>query len=234
MSSNYRKGKLLSGIIYLHRITDVRMDGSSMKYVKMFKRLCGPDALPNVLLTTTRWSNVDQAQGESREGELREGKFWGGLIAEGASIARFMGTRESGLELIDKLMGYQPKLLDIQDQLVGKKIEMAETDAGKFMNGESTSLRKEYQRDLEDLKGEHEKAVKEKDDLLQEILAEERAQSQKRLEEDAAQKKILEEMRADMMKQLEEAENKREEERRRRGRAAIAAARRDSGECVIL
>ena len=229
MSSNYRKGKLLSGILYLHRITDVRMDGSSMKYVRMFKKLCGPNALQNVLLTTTQWSNVDQAQGESREGELREGKFWGGLIAEGASIARFMGTRESGLELIDKLMGNKPKPLDIQDEIVDKGMPFSQTGAGQSMNEELASLQKKFQKELEDLKRQHEKAVKEKDDLLQEILAEQREQSKRLLEEAAAQKKHLGEMRADMMRELEEAENKREEERQRKARAVIAVASKDIG-----
>ena len=75
MSSNYRKGKLLSGIVYLHRITDVRIDGTSLKNFKMFQRMCGPDALKNVLLTTTQWSNVNPALGEQREGNLLHEDF---------------------------------------------------------------------------------------------------------------------------------------------------------------
>ena len=234
MSSSYKKGKLLSGIIYLHRITDVRMDGSSVKYVKMFQKLCGPDALQNVLLATTQWSNVNQAQGESRERELRDGRFWGGLITEGASVTRFMGTRESGMELIDKLMGYQPKPLDIQDQIVGEKMEMSETNAGKFMNEELVSLQEEYQRDLEDLKREHQKAKKKKDNLRKKRLKKERAQFQKKLEEAAAQRKYLEGLHADMMKKLEEAEAKKQEERERRDRAVIAVASEDIGGDVHL
>jgi len=140
MSSSYRKGKRLSGIIYLHRITNVRMDGSSMGYVGMLQRLCGRNALSNVLLTTTQWCNVNQVQGESRERELREGDFWGGLIAEGASLARFMGTRESGLALVNNVMGKDPKPLLIQDQMVEKSMELVETDAGRFISEELISL----------------------------------------------------------------------------------------------
>ncbi|PUU76907.1 P-loop containing nucleoside triphosphate hydrolase protein [Tuber borchii] len=227
MSSNYRKGKLLSGIIYLHRITDVRMDGSSVKYVKMFQKLCGPDALKNVLLTTTRWSDVTQEQGESREGDLQGGDFWGGLITEGAAVARFMGTRESGLELLDKLMGNEPKPLDIQDQMAEKNMAMAETEVGKFMNGELDSLQKKYSKALKDLKKQHQKAIKQKDDLFEGILAEERAQTRRKLEEAAAQKKLLENLRVNILRELEEAENKREEERQRRDRAVIAVSTKD-------
>ena len=227
MTANYRKGKLLSGIIYLHRITDVRMDGSSNKYVKMFQKLCGPNALKNVLLTTTRWSDVTQAQGESREAELQGGDFWGGLITEGASVARFMGARESGLELIDKLIGNKPIPLDIQDQMVEKEMDMAQTNAGKFMNEELDALHKKFQKELKDLKKQHQKAIRQKDDLFKEILAEERAQSRRKLDEAAAQKKLLENLRAGIMRELEEAENKREEERQRRDRAVIAVASKD-------
>ncbi|PUU76909.1 hypothetical protein B9Z19DRAFT_219544 [Tuber borchii] len=227
MSANYRKGKLLSGIIYLHRLTDVRTDGSSVKYVKMIQKLCGQNALKNVLLTTTRWSDVDQVQGERREGELRDGDFWGGLIAEGAAVARFTGTRESGLELLDKLTGNKPIPLDIQDQMVEKKIDYAQTNVGKFMNEELDSLHKKYQKELKDLKKQHQKAIAQKDDLLKEVLAEQRAQFRRMLEEATAQKKFLENLSVDMMRKLEEAEKKREEERQREDRAVIAVASKD-------
>ena len=226
MSSNYKKGKLLSGIIYLHRISDVRMDGSSNKYVKIFQRLCGPDALPNVLLTTTQWSNVDQAQGEKREGELRGGDFWGGLITGGATVARFMGTRESGLELIHKLMGNTPKPLDIQDQMIEKNMAIAETEAGKFMNGELASLHKKYQKELGEIKSEIKKAIKDQDAILKDILTEQRAEFLKKLKKAEAEKKILADMHADMMKKLD-ALNEREEERRKNDRAVIAVASKD-------
>ena len=180
-----------------------------------------------MLLTTTQWSNVAREQGERREGELRNGNFWGELITEGAAVARFMGTRESGLKLIDKLMGNKPKALDIQDQMVEKGMAMAQTNAGKFMNEELISLHKKYQKGLENLQSELQKAVKEKGDLLREILAEQRAQSQKKLEEAAAENKFLADLRVDLMKKFEEALNRREEERLRKDRAVIAVASKD-------
>ncbi len=33
----------LSGIIYLHRISDIRMSGSSIKNLRMFRKLCGTE-----------------------------------------------------------------------------------------------------------------------------------------------------------------------------------------------
>jgi len=138
-----------------------------------------------------------------------------------------MGTRESGLELIDKLMGNEPKPLDIQDQMAEKNMPMAETEVGKFMNGELDSLQKKYSKQLKDLKKQHQKAIKQKDDLFKEILADERAQTRRKLEEAAAQKKLLENLRVNILRELEEAENKREEERQRRDRAVIAVSTKD-------
>ena len=205
------------------------MGGSSVKYVKMFQRLCGPNSLPNVLLTTTQWPDCDQALGEKREGELQSGDFWGGLIREGASVKRFMGTAESGLELIDKLIGNQPKPLDIQHQMVDEGKRFAQTNAGTFMNEGLISLQKQFKQELQDLKSEIQKAIREKDDLLKEILEEQRARYKDKLEEAAAQKKFLENLSVDRMREFEEAENKREEERQRRDRAVIAVSSSEIG-----
>ena len=96
----------------------------------MLEKLCGPSALKNVLLTTTQWPNL--AQGESCErGLQKRGNHWGKLVTKGAAIGRFYGTRESGLELIQKLMEKEPKPLLIQHQMVNKGIVLEKTDAGK-------------------------------------------------------------------------------------------------------
>ena len=104
-----------------------------MMHLEMFQKLCGPSALLNVLLTTTQWSNVNLAAGERCEKGLRNYSYWGGLVAEGAAIERFMGTRESGLELIDQLMKKEPKPLLIQHQIVDEYMSLEETDVGKYI-----------------------------------------------------------------------------------------------------
>jgi len=227
MSSNYREGKLLSGIIYLHRITDVRMDGTSLKNFKMLQKMCGPNALKNVLLTTTQWSNVAQAQGEKREGELRDGDFWGELIREGAAVARFMGTKESGLDLISKLIENEPKPLHIQDEMEMRNMTLVETDVGKFMNDELISLQKKYEKDLEDLESERQNAMKEKDDDMEKILAQEQSDSPKKLEKAAAEIKLLADLHEAQMEELKEALRKGNEEREKKDSAVIAVALKD-------
>ena len=55
LSTAYTADLKLTGIIYLHRILDVKMGGSAMKNLRMFKKLRGDDSLGSVVLATTFW-----------------------------------------------------------------------------------------------------------------------------------------------------------------------------------
>lgn len=41
LANSYRSQIRLTGILYLHRITDNRLGGCAMKNLKMFKKMCG-------------------------------------------------------------------------------------------------------------------------------------------------------------------------------------------------
>jgi hypothetical protein len=193
-SAIYKEKRLLSGIIYLHPITHTRMEGSSLKNLRMFQRLCGQKFLKNVLLTTTQWSNVDPSEGGVRENSLRNGDFWGGLIDKGATLQRFHGTRESGLELIRKLMPNERKPLDIQVQIVNQHMSLLETDAGKCINEELIALEKRQKEEIESLERERREAIEARDDELGEILTAEQAKVRENLKKAAAEKRFLAEL----------------------------------------
>ncbi|KAG7425602.1 hypothetical protein Forpi1262_v013401 [Fusarium oxysporum f. sp. raphani] len=84
LTKTYEDNIKLSGILYLHRITDRRMGGSAKKNLMMFRKLCGKDSLMNVILVTTMW----------------EDDFWGALVEEGAQINRQNNTRSSAMSLL--------------------------------------------------------------------------------------------------------------------------------------
>ena len=130
----YSQGGLLSGIIYLTDITDRGAAGLVMESLRVLEKLCGPSALQNVLLTTTQWSKVHRAEEESYEKDLRDCNYWRELVTKGSVIERFLGTRESGFELIHKLMNKEPKPLLIQNQMVVNNMALAETDVGRYIN----------------------------------------------------------------------------------------------------
>ena len=184
-SATYRKRQLLSGIIYLHPITYTRTEGSAMKSLRMFQSLCGQEALEKVFLTTTQWSNVDPAEGQAREDNLRDEGLWAGLIRKDTTLQRFHGTRESGLELIHRLMSNTQKPHDIRDQIVEKEMTPPEIDAGKFLNGGLAAQEKKFRDEPEPL----EKQNREARDDVDQILAAKRAGA-------AAEQKPLERLHA--------------------------------------
>jgi len=220
-SSTYKEKRLLSGIIYMHRISDVRMEGSALKNLRMFQSLCGDKALNNVLLTTTQWSNVEPKKGEARERELRESpNFFKGLLDRGANLERFMGDRGSGLELIHKLMGSTPKALDIQHQIVEEHKELKDTTAGQAISAELIALEKKYKEELQNTKEDLKHAMETKDKEMEEILTKERKLAEQRL------KKINQETKGLMAQQQEEM-NRREQEMRKREAEAESRAQRE-------
>ncbi|KAG8678962.1 hypothetical protein FRC09_019385, partial [Ceratobasidium sp. 395] len=66
------EGHKLTGIIYLHRITDGRIGGISRRTFKIFRELCGQKTLANVLIVTNMWSDPPSETHVEREGQLRK------------------------------------------------------------------------------------------------------------------------------------------------------------------
>ena len=221
-SETYKNDRLLSGIIYLHPINNIRMEGSSMRSLRTFQSLCGQEALENVLLTTTQWSRVNPAVGQAREDNLRAERFWGRLIDKGATLERFDGTRDSGFELIHKLMSNIPKPLMIQEQIVSQNMTLLETDAGQCLNEELIAQEKRFQVKLESLEKELQAVIEANDDEARRALLEERARTQNKLEEAEAEMKLLTELHAAEVKKREVGE-----EARRSDKADIAVATKD-------
>ena len=153
MKETYDEGFLLSGIIYLHKITDNRMKGPSLKNLRMMKGLCGADSLQNVVLATTMWENVTIEDGSRRETDLRQ-NFWNDLIAGGATVARI--TTQSGIDarkLVKSLLPNIPRPTRIQEEL-HSGLTLVQTAAGKELGEEMTKLEQK-------LKAEHEMEMRE-------------------------------------------------------------------------
>lgn len=51
------------------------MQGSAKKNLLMFKKLCGKDAMKNVILATTMWGKVSSEEGAQRETQLTNTSF---------------------------------------------------------------------------------------------------------------------------------------------------------------
>ncbi|KAG9317983.1 P-loop containing nucleoside triphosphate hydrolase protein [Chiua virens] len=95
----------LTGIIYIHRITDHRMSagGSAYQNIQMFARLCGNIAPSRVYLVTTMWDIVDKDIAEGKEAEFKR-DFWQELLQEGVTTFRFDNHPRSALTIIESLL----------------------------------------------------------------------------------------------------------------------------------
>ncbi|KAF9038072.1 P-loop containing nucleoside triphosphate hydrolase protein [Panaeolus papilionaceus] len=141
LKASYKEGKTLSGIIYLHRITDIRFDSGSAKSLTLFKHICGGDVFDKVCFTTTKWNDVQPEKKidyERKEDDLRK-DHWGVYIAKGSITSRFDSTteemaRDTAKKTVQKLVEDTTRkmIITLQKQLVDQKLPLYKTDAGKY------------------------------------------------------------------------------------------------------
>ncbi|KIK03897.1 hypothetical protein K443DRAFT_94209, partial [Laccaria amethystina LaAM-08-1] len=168
----FEQDKKLSGIIYLHWITDTS-GGVSRRNLVMFRKLCG--ALENVFVVTTGWDHweEDRETMEKRENELMRtpGKFFQPVIAAGGQFLRHDNTKGSARRIVERLLKNHPIPLQIQIEMRdGKTLE--ETAAGSELAAELKKVVDELRKEVKDLKEEMAVAIAEKDEALKELEAE--------------------------------------------------------------
>lgn len=92
----------IGGLIYVHRITDIRMSGSSLKSIRIFEALCGEGCFDAVTVVTTMWDDLQtetaRNAAETRESTLRSRlEFFGHLIEKGAVFQRLEYPTKSSI-----------------------------------------------------------------------------------------------------------------------------------------
>jgi len=204
LASSYREGQKLTGVIYMHRISDFRMGGISTRNFAMFTRLCGEKSLKNVVILTNMWSEVTYQEGEQRERELASSpKFFKPALDREARMLRHQSTVESAHDILRSMIDNDPMALRIQEEIVDENLDMYHTGAGEELNREWIE---------EEIR--HREALGEVEDYNQERLREleEEARRQWEYERQMREQEILEAQRE--QERLEE-EYQQEQERRR-------------------
>ena len=102
-------GRKLAGILYFHRISDVTTGGIPSRNFGMFEKLCGEDALQNLVIVTNLWGEVDPQIGDEREAELASSDtFFKPVLDQGAQMARHGNTVDSAEEIIRLILDHHP------------------------------------------------------------------------------------------------------------------------------
>ena len=151
---SYRDGLKVSGIIYLHRISAPRMEGSSMRNLRMFRRLCGEEFMQNVILGTTFWDAVGEEAGAAREKELLETEgFFKEMKDRNCDIVRISNDRGECLKLLSRFAAKQPSLMCIQQELFEGKL-LEETGAASAISQELAELQRQNNEKFADARNQ--------------------------------------------------------------------------------
>ena len=87
---SYEKKKIrLTGLIYLHPISHVRMAGTPFKNLRTFRKMVGSQSMSSVALVSTMWGPSSGKEENDRDDLLRKTpQYWGKMIDEGAKAHR--------------------------------------------------------------------------------------------------------------------------------------------------
>ncbi|KAK4133946.1 hypothetical protein BT67DRAFT_422637 [Trichocladium antarcticum] len=194
LNAAYQKQIQLAGIIYLHRIIDNRMSGSATKNLRMFRRLCGDDALSCVVLATTMWSQVSREDGTQREQELTtRPEFWAALVACGSTVLRQDNGAASATAIMQHVLSRRRRRradLALQTEMAGGR-PLDETAAGREVQADMAALRRRYEAELAALRVEMEQARRAHDGRTQREIAAVRAELEEKLRRDRAERDRL-------------------------------------------
>ncbi|EED19615.1 conserved hypothetical protein [Talaromyces stipitatus ATCC 10500] len=182
LAALYKQNLCFCGIIYLHRITDPRMQGSTMKNLRMLQLMCGKENFKHVALATTMWENMKSSEkgeriGHQRLMEMRRPDFFGQILGEGRDIIQHDGSPESARKIVRLLTEQNKKVvLDIQYELIDEGMSLDETSAGQYLREDFLEAQKRFDAEIAELQGIMEDAMNEKDEeTMQAIRAERKA-----------------------------------------------------------
>ncbi|KAI6025178.1 hypothetical protein PISMIDRAFT_672860 [Pisolithus microcarpus 441] len=169
-----KQGARLVGVIYMQRISDLKIGGSARRDLRMFQELCGEEAYENVIVVTNMWGTVSEEDGIARENELASKDiFYKPILERKGRMMRHDNTQKSAHHILENLVQKEPIVLRIQRELA-EGVDITQTAAFKQLDRELSEMAAKHQQDLEKLKDEMVQAEQEMDEETQKELAEEK------------------------------------------------------------
>ncbi|KAF2652456.1 hypothetical protein K491DRAFT_635513 [Lophiostoma macrostomum CBS 122681] len=133
LAAAYTHDIQISGVVYLHRITDTRWQGSASRALGAFKKMLGESNYCGVVLATTRWSELTPNQlraAEDRHQELSE-KFWADIKEQGGQILALTAGRIDAMNIVRHIVNKDRRMtLAFQKELMETKLPLGMTGPG--------------------------------------------------------------------------------------------------------
>lgn len=148
---------MLSGIIYLHKITDTRVGGVAKRNFSVFRRLCGDSTLKNAIIVTNMWTpnadeNVTALEAEREQELATNDKFFKKALDNGARMARHYNSVESAHSIVRQILANKPQALQIQRELVDDRKKLAETGAGAVLQDYFQETSSAWRKEMDELR----------------------------------------------------------------------------------
>ena len=179
---SYKSGKKLNGVIYLHRISDIRMAGTSRKNFELVRKLCGEERLAHVAIVTTMWEEVQGPVALAREKQLKtDNLMFKPALANGAKMFRHYNTIKTARAVIAYLLKKRQTSLRIQEEIVDRNVMLTQTTVGRTLQSEIDVLVERHERELKDLRHEMSLAVEAKDAVAKLELEEARQELERKI-----------------------------------------------------
>ncbi|KAI4714351.1 hypothetical protein J4E89_000030 [Alternaria sp. Ai002NY15] len=155
LAAAYERKIRLSGIIYLHCITNNRLQGSAVRALSAFKSMCGEEAFSGVVVATTMWDRATQdelVRADLRHEELRE-KIQD-VIQHGGKLVRLSAVEIDAGKILQHIVGKSRRLtLAFQRELVDENRLIHETRAGQVLFEYLTESFETLQAKIDDARG---------------------------------------------------------------------------------
>ncbi|KDN37337.1 hypothetical protein RSAG8_10225, partial [Rhizoctonia solani AG-8 WAC10335] len=158
LESMYRRGIKLKGLVYLHRITDMRMTGASARTYRLLRSLCGAKNLSNVVIVTNMWSDPPTEDELLRERQL-QGEFFKSALDEGAQLMRREHPGQQSAHAVLRALLPKPAIhpqlpVELGRVELGRGIPLQETEAGRMVRAEIEAKMSKQDQELKDLREE--------------------------------------------------------------------------------
>jgi hypothetical protein len=141
LAAAYERDVKLNGIVYLHCITNTRLQGSAARALDAFKKMCGDDAFGGVVIATTFWDTVptnELTKAQSRHEELY-GKVRDDILRHGGRLVSLSAVEIDAMNILRHIVSNARSLtLMLQRQLVDENRLLHQTDAGQALFGHLT------------------------------------------------------------------------------------------------
>ncbi|CEL52561.1 hypothetical protein RSOLAG1IB_05766 [Rhizoctonia solani AG-1 IB] len=181
LTAAYSQKFNITGLLYLHKITETRVGGTSFRHMNMFKELCGTDSLKNVVYVMNMWSDPPAEDEILRESELRDSdEFFGIPLAEGAQITRHTNTKESAHDVIRMLLPRSPTVPKISKELLDEGLKLEETCAGVALGHGLEEEIQKLNEQIKKLQEDHARAIAENSQRFEEQIKDQERKAQEK------------------------------------------------------